>query len=478
MKGAEKTRPVSESDPGVGVEHQSRTEPPNPADNKLLESGSTTRPAAESVEALKSPPPVTNNNSGAAVNPGRGVEDGLNHHEKQPNLMHTSDSDEADDALFRFPKPVVAPRAADNGLPKSREFPDAGFGRTEGRKGAHAADQDPSRRPGGESGQAGKENIPPAQQEEDWDDWEDVRKHEYVQPGGSRPSSPSFEGAHDDGELSSESEYPIALESAVKLPLGKKRWADWADLAKSEYMVLDGPGGESLVFKRASDARDSLSAKSSRGRQPPSFDEPDNGAGSPRLRRNRRQPPSFDDDKPPSSRPPKGASSPRGAVHSAHAHPARSPRKSEAGDNPSQLITRRPLLYRDSRRDYTSEVEDMDATSVPQDQIVHHHHDHSLHEHEDALKYNVEKVLRGQTKYELICPICGALITRKIVIRKKKRRFVSEGDPRWRRNNEITPVDEDGNQTPRSDTSSEFEDASAAWKQGVRPCFSFFFGAS
>ncbi|CAM6090699.1 unnamed protein product [Calypogeia fissa] len=466
MSRPEKTSSLSESDLDDG-EQENVLESSSLADtSSILDSDSTNHAAL--VE------PLVANDSGHEI-------DGLSHDGKPSDGMVTSVPHEAD-PLFRFPEAESEPKVTSDSVldqvPGNLKLLDSGVGPAEGAKGVDDS-EDVSRF---ESVQAGADNL--------WDDdWEVIDKTEYP-PAGSRPSSPSFEDAHD-GDLFSDHEYPTGLPTAVNLPLGKKRWADWEDLTKSEYMVLDGPDGESLVFKRTSEDRDKVSAKAIGGGKEisPSFEEPDVDGGSPSLRRRRRQGPSFDDDQSPSFRSLKGAL-PSGVVKSDYSAgsnsfqafetiprslPASSPRKSESGDL-APLVTRRPLIYRGSRRDYTSEAEDQDVTSEPP--LGQHLHHHNLHEHEDALRYDVEKVLRGQTTYELICPICGAMITRKIIIRKKKRRFMSAEDSRWRRGTpEITPV-EDGNRSPRSDISSEIEDQSGTWKQGIRPCFGYFFGSS
>jgi hypothetical protein len=466
-KRPERTNLLLESDLSGAGEHQTGLESPSRADTSVVEKGNS-KPAGL-VDGLKSPPVVSY--SSAAMNSGQEVE-GMN---------------QGDDGVPRWVPRSKVTRA---GFPGNCEFLDSGSGRTDG--GMEVGSKEDTSRL--ESRPADTDTLS-SQSQEDWDDWEDVRKSEYF-PVESRQSSPSFEDAHD-GELSSsEHDYLDGRRADVNLAEGKRRLADWEDLTKSEYMQLDGPGGEKLTFKRISDLKEPLSSKPLGRKLSPSFDELDDD-GSASLSRNGR--PQPEDTRSLSFRPLKSAS-PRGVVKSDYpagsnsfpviettprSLPASSPRKSDVGDmvDREPLVTRRPLIYRGSRRDYASEVEDMvDVTSEPQNQHLQHRHDHNQLQQEEAFKYDVEKILKGQTKYELICPICGALITRKVILRKKKGRFLSEGDQRWGRSAEITPAEiasaatDDGNQTPRSDTSSEMEDASSNWNKGIRPCLGYFFG--
>ncbi|CAM6092240.1 unnamed protein product [Calypogeia fissa] len=159
----------------------------------------------------------------------------------------TEGLDEEDDPLFGFPTAELEPNVSSYTFPKNLNFLDySGLGPTEGREGE---DENifTSRY---DSIQAVVENL--------WeDDWEVVDKTEY-RPDGIKQSSAFIEDVHD-GELSSDLGLPTDLPTAGNLPFGKRRFSDWEDLTKSEYMVLDGPDGESVVFQRTSNGRDELS---------------------------------------------------------------------------------------------------------------------------------------------------------------------------------------------------------------------------
>lgn len=101
---------------------------------------------------------------------------------------------------------------------------------------------------------------------------------------------------------------------------------------------------------------------------------------------------------------------------------------------------------------------------IPVADIVQHHGSSSSGVH---VEYDLEKVVHEQNTHDLFCPVCGSDVTKRIILKKRKRTSVPEDNERLRKVVTIEPAGPQQDQGPVKDDSDD-----ETW--GCVACLSFF----
>ncbi|CAM6086243.1 unnamed protein product [Calypogeia fissa] len=132
--------------------------------------------------------------------------------------------------------------------------------------------------------------------------------------------------------------------------------------------------------------------------------------------------------------------------------------KSEDGEVQSS----QPVVSDDYHSPVEGKIAERDIRSLA---AIHHDGSSSSSAH---LDYDLEKVVYEQMTHDLICPICGSDVTKRIILRKRKRtRVPQDDDGRTAKAIMTQPGSVVGGQTPQVDESDD-----ETW--GCLACFSYF----
>ncbi|BBN14606.1 hypothetical protein Mp_6g12950 [Marchantia polymorpha subsp. ruderalis] len=87
-----------------------------------------------------------------------------------------------------------------------------------------------------------------------------------------------------------------------------------------------------------------------------------------------------------------------------------------------------------------------------------------------VVEYDVERVVHHQNTHDIMCPVCGSCITKRVILRKRKRTEIPKYDSKWEEIDPASPLAE-----PVRERELEPEPERDSWGWGCLSCFSVFF---
>ncbi|KAG6543055.1 hypothetical protein Mapa_015551 [Marchantia paleacea] len=90
-----------------------------------------------------------------------------------------------------------------------------------------------------------------------------------------------------------------------------------------------------------------------------------------------------------------------------------------------------------------------------------------------VVEYDIERVVHDQKTHDIMCPVCGSCITKRVILRKRKKTEILKYDPKWEEHEPASPIAE-----PLVQRELELEPERDSWGWGCLSCFSVFFPGS